>query len=65
MRKHVPNDKRSDFFRRPSLNCLDQTDPELLQFIKEEVLWPPFLDEQLNISHLKAYRSGLPGREKR
>ena len=59
------DDERCDFFRRPSLNCLDQTDPELLQFIKEKVLWPPFIEEQINISYLEAYRSRLPGREKR
>jgi len=27
---------------KPSLNCLEQTDLELLEFLRKELLWPPF-----------------------
>ena len=32
----------NDFFFRPAMNCLNQTDPELLEFLRTELLWPPF-----------------------
>ena len=30
---------------RPHLNCLDQTDPALLDFLRNELIWPPFPEE--------------------
>ena len=45
----------NDFFGRPSLNCLQQTDPELLEFLREELLWPPFSVEH-DTSLFEAYK---------
>jgi len=45
-----------------SLNCLEQTDPELLEFLRKELLWPPFSVEH-DKSHFEAYKPGHSGRE--
>ena len=49
---------------RPSLNCLEQTDPELLEFLRQDLLWPPFLVEH-NKSHFEAYKPEYSGRKGR
>ena len=31
---------------RPHLNCLHQDDPELLDFLRQELIWPPFIEQR-------------------
>jgi len=47
---------------KPSLNCLEQTDPELLEFLRKDLLWPPFAVEH-NKSHFEAYQPRYGGRK--
>jgi len=47
---------------KPSLNCLEQTDPELLEFLRKELLWSPFLVEH-DKSHFEAYQPRADGRK--
>ena len=51
-------------YHRPQLNCLDQTDPELLSFLKEEFLWPPF-QGKYDMEQIAHARSQQPGFENR
>jgi len=46
------------------MNCLHQTDPELLSFLKEEFLWPPF-QGKYDMEQVLSGRSKQLGFEKR
>ena len=51
-------------FSRPQLNCLHQTDPDLLSFLRKEFLWPP-LQGMYDMDKIEQARSHQPGFEKR